>query len=50
MTDTPDPFIVFLPEPTDLEITHLDEKAVKKGLIVGKAGKVKTHHLDNTYD
>jgi len=50
VTDTPDPFIVFLPEPTDLEITHLDEKAVKKGLIVGKAGKVKTHHLDNTYE
>ena len=49
--DVPDPFVLFLPEPVDLEISHLDEKAVKKGMNVGKAGKpVKTHHINNSYE
>ena len=48
--DVPDPFIQFLPEPVDLAISHLDEKAVKKGMRFGKDKLVKTHTINNTYE
>ena len=50
VTDTPDPYIEFLPEPSDLEISHLEPKAAAKGSVFGKSGvPVRTHTLDNTY-